>query len=384
MNVYLDNAATTKLSDDHINYLNNVMREYYGNPNSHHSVGDKARILVEKSRDIVANFIGADPEDIIFTPSGSASNTLGILGYINNNISKTPLILFSPIAHKSIIKCCEKLWSRPLLVDNNGFIDLDLLKYTLESYSEIGIEVFIVVDYANSEIGTIQDIRKIIEIAHKYGCKVYLDCTASIPSIQLDVKDLDVDMVGFSGHKLGALKGIGVLYKKKDIELSPLIYGVQESGLVGGTSNVLAIASLGYALEHYNYPIHSNQDARNWFLYNIICKYVKDCYLVGVASLDNRLPNIISLIFKDVESSRLIQMLDDNGIQVSSGSACNSGSSLPSYVLKAIGLSDEDAHCCIRVSLSGEETYEQLDYVVRKITECVNIIRNGDAIYGEE
>ena len=376
MTVYLDNAATTRLSDDHINYLDRVMKDYYGNPNSHHSVGDKARVLVERSRDIVADFIGADSEEIIFTPSGSAANNLGILGYINNNPSDVIYTLFSPIAHKSIIKCCENVkFSIPVFVDINGSIKLESLELAIKIANKIGYKCFVVVDYANSEIGTIQDAKKIIDIAHKYGCLVYLDCTASLPSIKMDVKELDADMIGFSGHKLGALKGIGVLYKKKEIELSPLIYGAQEFGLVGGTLNVLAIASLGYALANYNYPVHQSVSKRDYLLHNIT-ETIDGCKLVG--SIDNRLPNNLNMMFKRVESSRLIQMLDNYGIQVSSGSACNSGTSLPSYVLKAIGLSDDDARCCIRMSLSGEETYEQLDYVVNTLNDCVGIIRNGD------
>ena len=375
MNIYLDNAATTKLSDDHINYLSKVMKDCYGNPNSHHSVGDKARVLVEKTRNLVADFIGADSEEIIFTPSGSAANNLGILGYINNHPSDVIYTLFSPIAHKSIIKCCENIkFSIPLFVDANGMITLESLELIIKIANKIGHKCFVVIDYANSEIGTIQDVKKIIDIAHKYGCLVYLDCTASLPSIKMDVKELDVDMIGFSGHKLGALKGIGVLYKKKEIGLSPLIYGAQEFGLVGGTLNVLAIASLGYALTNYNYPVHQSSSKRDYLLHNIT-KTIDRCMLVG--SIDDRLSNNLNMMFKGIESSRLIQMLDNCGIQVSSGSACNSGTPLPSYVLKAIGLSDDDARCCIRISLSGEETYEELDYVVNMLKSCIDVIRNG-------
>ena len=374
MNVYLDNAATTKLSEDHINYLNNVMREYWGNPNSHHSVGDKARILVEESRDIIADFIGAESDEIVFTPSGSAANTLGIKKYIEDQ-KVAVCTLYSPIAHKSIIKCCESLrWVIPLNIEKNGMVKLGTLQYVVKTLKKIGHSSLVVVDYANSEIGTIQDVKNIIDIVHKYGGVVYLDCTAAIPSIKIDVKELDADMIGFSGHKLGALKGVGVLYKKKSIDLSPIIYGAQESGLVGGTLDVLGIASLGYALKNYDYSKHDCLEKRDYLL-SKISEIIDDFSLVG--GLCNRLYSNLNIMFKGVESARLIQMLDSNGIQISSGSACNSGTSLPSYVLKAIGLSDYEAQCCIRISLSGEETYEQLDYVAQKLHDCVSIIRNG-------
>lgn len=378
MNVYLDNAATTRLSDDHIEYLTGIMKDCFGNPNSNHSVGDKARVVVEEARDAVAKFINADSENIIFTPSGSASNTLGIKGYNDSCGGRHICIIYSPIAHKSIIKYMEshetEAYPKKLRIDDNGLINIDYLESQLKVCNRFHYQPFVVIDYANSEIGVIQDVKRIISLTHKYGGIVYLDCTASIPSIKLDVKELDVDIVGFSGHKLGALKGIGVLYKKEDIKLKPLVYGAQEFGLVGGTSNVLSIASLGYAISNYNYSTHSNCTKRDHLLHYIF-EMIDGCRLVG--DINNRLSTNLNMMFDGIDSSRLIQLLDDNGIQVSSGSACNSGTSLPSYVLKAVGLSDEDAKHCIRISLSGNETVEELDYFVNILIYCVNVIRNG-------
>ena len=378
MDVYLDNAATTKLSDDHVEYLINIMKECFGNPNSHHSVGDKARIVIEKARDSVAEFINADSENIIFTPSGSASNTLGIKGYNDAHKDMNICIIYSPIAHKSIIKYMEshetEAYPKKLKVNESGFINTDYLETQLKICNIFMYKPFVVIDYANSEIGTVQNVKDIIELTHKYGGVIYLDCTASIPSIKLDVKDLDIDIAGFSGHKLGALKGVGVLYKKESIKLKPLVYGTQEFGLVGGTSNVLSIASLGYAIDNYNYALHSNCTKRDYLFHNIL-NMIDGCRLVG--DIKNRLTTNLNIKFDEVYSSRLIQLLDDNGIQVSSGSACNSGTSLPSYVLKEIGLSDEDANCCIRVTLNGNETVDELDYFINTLIYCVNVIRNG-------
>ena len=376
MNVYLDSAATTKLSEGNIDYVSSIIRDYYGNANSHHSVGDKARILLEETRMKVAEFIGSDDSEIIFTPSGSASNTLGIKGYYDGNNIGNMYILHSPIAHKSIINYVkDNKYSCALKVSGlDGFIDIDHLDEKLSLCNKYMLCPLVVVDYANSEIGTIQDVEKIISITHTHGGVVYLDCTASIPYIKTDVKKLDVDMIGFSGHKLNALKGVGVLYKKNEIKLSPIIYGSQENGLVGGTYNIPAIASLGYSLSNYDYGVHSDCNKRDYLL-NRILNEINDCYLVG--SKNNRIPNNINICFKDVDTSRLIVMLDSNGIQVSSGSACNSGTPLPSYVLKEIGMSDEDAYSCIRITLNGEETYEELDYVAYMMKRCILIIRSG-------
>lgn len=378
MNVYLDNAATTKLSDENIDYVSDVIRECYGNASSHHSVGDKARVLLEETRMKTAEFINANDSEIIFTPSGSASNTLGIKGYYDKNNIGNMYILHSPIAHKSIINYVkDNIFSCSLRVNNlEGLIDIDFLRENLSLCNNYMLHPLVVVDYANSEIGTVQDVETIIDITHRYGGVVYLDCTASIPYIKTDVKKLDVDMIGFSGHKLNALKGVGVLYKKKEIELSPIIYGSQENGLVGGTYNIPAIASLGYSLSNYDYEFHSSPINRNYLL-NRILDEVEDCCLIG--SDNNRIPNNINIYFKDVDASRLIVMLDDRGIQVSSGSACNSGTPLPSYVLKEIGLSDKDAHNCIRMTLSGKETYTELNYVAYMLNKCIEIIRDGAA-----
>ena len=372
MNVYLDNAATTRLDDETISYVNNVIRDVYGNANSHHSVGDKARILVEEARNSVANFINANPSEIIFTPSGSASNTLGLQGAWS--FFYEHIWYYSPIAHKSIINCLESIDEsiEKIKINSKGVLSTEWL---LGEFEKDWAKPFVIIDYANSEIGTIQNVKEIIDLTHKYGGSVYLDCTASIPYIKTDVKELDADMIGFSGHKLGALKGVGVLYKKNEIQLEPIIYGAQENGLVGGTYNVPAIASLGYVLSSYNYSIHSDSSKRDYLL-NKIFNSIDKVRLIG--SKEQRIPNNLNLCFKGVNAARLIVMLDSKGIQVSSGSACNSGNAKPSYVLKAIRMSNEDALSCIRITLSGKETYDELDYVSNILKLCVDTIRDGD------
>lgn len=367
--IYLDNAATTPLSDSMKQYLTSIL-DIYGNPSSLHSIGEPTKQIISDTRQKVAGFINANPKDIYFTSSGSASNTLAIKGYYTKH---NCTILYSPIAHKSILKCVQSYKNAyPLKVNNDGYIDFDDLKEWLDSRN---INPFIIIDYANSEIGTVQDVKKLIDLVHFYNGVIYLDCTGSIPQIPINVKSLDVDMIGFSAHKLGALKGCGVLYKKKDIDLEPLIYGSQEAGLIGGTENVLGIASLGKAVEDYDYS--SISSANRDYVYDYIMNNIPDSYLVG-ASIDsgNRLPHNLYVRFKGIEGESLMILLDMNVIQVSTGSACSSGSLTPSSTLTAIRMNKEDIHSCIRLSFREELHQTELSYVCEKLKENVNKLRS--------
>ena len=365
--MYLDNAATTQLTPQVKQYIIELL-DQYANPSSLYQSGIDTRQIIEQARKNVSEFINADAENIIFTSSGSASNTLSIKGYIQKHDC---CILYSPIAHKSILKCVESCKNAiPLEVDSNGFIDVDKLDKLL---NVIYYKPFVVIDYANSEIGTIQDIKRIIEVIHSYDGIVMLDCTGSIPTIPLDVKKLDVDMLGFSGHKIHALKGVGVLYKKENIELEPLIYGSQECGYFAGTENVLGIASLGKAVENYDYfSISSNNRD---YVYDYIINNIPDSYLIG-APFEHRLPHNLYMCFKGVQGESLMTLLDLNGIEVSTGSACNSGNPQPSSTLTAIGMDKDDIHSCIRMTFNGNETIEELDYICSKLKEYVERLRD--------
>lgn len=368
MNVYLDNAATTKLTPQVKQYIIEILDKFQ-NPSSLYQSGVDVRQIIEQSRKNVAKFINADAENIIFTSGGSASNTLGVKGYIQKN---SCCILYSPIAHKSILKCIESYKNAmPLEVNSNGLIDVDKLDKLL---NVIYYKPFVVIDYANSEIGTIQDVKRIIEVVHSCDGVVMLDCTGSIPTISLDVKDLGVDMAVFSSHKLGALKGCGVLYKKPTIELEPLVYGSQEGGLFSGTENVLGIASLSKAIENYDYS--SISSANRDYVYNYILNNIPNSYLVGALIGENRLPHNLYICFKGIQGESLMILLDMNDIQVSTGSACTSGSLQPSTTLTAIGMNKEDINSCIRLSFSGNETTQELDYVCKKLKECVEQLRS--------
>ena len=364
--MYLDNAATTPLTPEVKQYIIELL-DQYANPSSLYQSGIDARQIIEQARKNVAKFINGKSENIIFTSGGSASNTLAIQGYIKKH---NYTVLYSPIAHKSIIKCVEHIKNAyPLKVDKEGKIDFYDLREWLDTNSD---KFFVVFDYANSEIGTIQDVQKIIDLVHFYNGIVYLDCTGSISQIPVDIKNLGADMIGFSAHKLGALKGCGVLYKKSNIELESLIYGSQENGYFAGTENVLGIASLGKAVENYDYSSISSENRD--YVYDYIIKEIPDSYLIG-APFEYRLPHNLYMCFKGVQGESLMILLDMNGIQVSTGSACTSGNLQPSSTLTAIGMDKEDINSCIRMTFS-DETKEELDYVCSKLKECVERLRD--------
>lgn len=364
--IYLDSAATTPLTPQVKQYIIELL-DKYANPSSLYQSGVDTRQVIEQARKNVANFINGKFENIIFTSGGSASNTLAIRGYIQRH---NCTVLHSPIAHKSIIKCVKSIKNAyPLKVNKYGQIDFDDLKECLDSRSG---KFFVVLDYANSEIGIIQDVKKIIDLVHFYNGVVYLDCTGSISQIPVDVNNLGVDLLGFSGHKIHALKGIGVLYKKENIELEPLVYGSQEQGLFAGTENVLGIASLGKVVENYDYSSISSNNRD--YVYDYIINNIPNSYLIGTP-FEHRLPHNLYMCFKGIQGESLMILLDMNGIQVSTGSACNNYNFEPSNALVAIGMNKEDINSCIRMTFSNE-TKEELDYVCFKLKECVERLRN--------
>lgn len=364
--MYLDNASTTPLLPEVKDYIISIL-DNYQNPSSLYQSGSHSKQILTKARVNVAKFINANPGDIIFTSGGSASNTLMIKGYAQKNDC---MVLYSPIAHKSILKCVESLeYKTSLKVDRRGYINIEVLEHLLKQTT---MKKLVVIDYANSEIGTIQDVQKIIEVCHNNDAIVYLDCTGSIGQIPVDVKELNVDAIGFSAHKLNALKGTGVLYKKSNIELEPLVYGSQEHGLFGGTENIIGIAALGKAVENYDYS-SINSNARDRVL-DYILRNILGSYLIG--DISNRLPHNLYVCFKNVQGESLMILLDMNDIQVSTGSACTSGDLTPSTTLTAIGMDEDDMNNCIRITFSGNETNEELDNFCEILNKNVSLLRS--------
>mgnify|MGYP002509574901 FL=1 len=383
MKVYLDNAATTSLSDSMKEYLISVL-DLWGNPSSLHSEGTRPSQIISDARQAVAKHIHANPNDIYFVPSGSAGNTLAVKGLTSDDPQKNAYdVFYSPTAHKSMLKACEScICHVPLAVDSTGETDLLSLDAVLSKH--VGRKPLVCIEAGNSETGTINDVLGAGYIVHKYNGLLAVDVTGYIPSypVNMELWQNYVDIVTFSGHKLHALKGIGVLWKRENIELKPLVYGSQQNGIAAGTENVIGIASLGKALQDYDYASISPAN-RDYVCHDII-KNIPGSYLVGPPiESGNRLPHNLFLCFPGVEGESLMFLLDMNGIQASTGSACTGRDITASAALSAIGMSARDIRSCIRLTFNGQETREELDYVCKTLKQCVcDLHRLNDAESG--
>ena len=380
--IYLDNAATTKPKKEVIDAINQCLINDWGNPSSLYKIGVDAKRIIEESRKTVANLIGAKPSEIIFTSGACESNSLAICGYLD---AYNEMLITSPIEHKSIVNLIEnkkyKHHVRILPVDNNGLVDLIKLEENI-LHSKLERNLFyninqtqsiplISIQFANNEIGTIQNIKEISNIVHKREGILHTDATQIIPDRRINVKELGIDMMSFTGQKLGAPKGIGVLYVKEGINLQPIIYGSQENSLRGGTENVPYIAGLKVAIDNLVYP---TSELRDYFVDRMLSE-IDDCYLVGCEFGDNRLKNNASICFKGIDSESLLVILDQEAIYVSSGSACNNFSKKSSHVLTALGLPEEDLNSVIRFTFGEDNTKEEIDMVIKKLKKSILTLR---------
>jgi cysteine desulfurase len=375
--IYLDNSATTKPSKEVIADVTWCLENVWGNPSSIHTPGIESKRLLEQSREKVAKFINAEPEEIIFTSSGSESNNLAIKGFLEAN-NMYDCIITTQIEHPSVYNTCLHLFENSWYkigfapVDSTGKVKINRFKQLISELSYFNY-CFVSIMLANNEIGSINNIKKIAEIVHHHGGIVHCDATATIGQIPVDIKELGCDLLTFSGHKLNCPKGIGVLYKKKGINLSPIIHGGhQEGNLRAGTENLPYIYALGNQVERMSKKEFPNGEIRD-YLYKKGCEKCKELNIEVKLNGDliNRLPNNLSLTFEGVNAEALIALLDMRGVCVSAGSACSSGNPEPSRVLKAIGLSDEEAFSTIRISIGADTTTEECDEFVRILGECL-------------
>lgn len=379
--MYFDNAATTKPSKEVIADITWCLENVWGNPSSIYSEGIKAKQILEQSREKVAKYINAEPDEIIFCSSGSEANNLAIKGFLAvNNIYDC--IITTQTEHPSVYNVCMHLFENEYYkigfapVDKTGKVNVTRFKQLISELSYFNY-CFTSIMMANNEIGTINDIKKIVEIAHHHTGIVHTDATQVIGQIPVDVKELDCDMLTFSGHKLGLPRGTGILYKKKDIHLSPIIHGgQQEWNLRAGTENLANIYALGNQLERLSNKEYPSNETRD-YLYNKICE---KCELLNIevklnGDLIDRLPNNLSLTFKGINAEALITLLDMRNVYVSAGSACSSGNPEPSRILKAIGLTDEEAFNTIRISLNANTTIDECDEFVKVLCECLESLK---------
>ena len=380
--IYLDNAATTKPKKEVIDLMMQYLTDKWQNPSSLYSSSKNIKKDIEKSRKTVAGFLNAEPEEIIFTSGGSESNCTVIQGFINYWKSKgqKTTIITTVIEHKSIIECVDNVAEslHYISVNEEGFVDCDILEAVLKNINKNN-KILVSVQFANNEIGTIQDIKKISELVHKYNGVFHTDAVQAFGHILINVKKLGIDMLSASGHKIGTPKGIGILYKKKDINIKPIIYGSQESGLRGGTENIPYIIAFGMATVIAGRTMNKNEsrikELRDYFIMQLRKEF--NCFING--SLISRLNNNISVTFvnQNITNESLLYLMDINNIYLSSGSACNSYSVKPSHVLQAIGLIDKWIRKTIRISIDETLTKEEIDYVIFELKRNIKLISEG-------
>lgn len=379
--IYLDEAATTKPKKEILDTIYSYMDMWY-NPSSLYSPAQEAANALKSAKETVAHFLNSEMYEVYFTSCGSESNCWAIQGFVQNRLRKgrTPSVITSVIEHKSILSCADGIGVDVhfIDVDTNGCIDLkaleDTLKYVISQKS--GEDILVSIQYANNEIGTIQHIHDIALIVHKYGAIFHTDAVQAFGHIPIDVKASEIDMLSASGHKIGTPKGIGILYKKEDVEISPLIYGSQMNGLRGGTENLPYIMGFAKAVELCSVDMKQKKyltiiKQRDYMIGELLDKI--SCKLNG--QYTDRLPNNINITFnQNVMGEAMIYLLDLCGIYVSAGSACNSHSSVPSHVLKAIGLSDEEAVKSLRITLPDNITTDITDKVIHEMQKQIQLL----------
>ena len=381
--IYLDAAATTKPEPKVIKAMMPYLEDNWFNPSSLYRSVTSPKQMIVNTRSLILQFLNAKYTDkVYFTSCGSESNCWAIQGFISYWLyhNKSPVIITSKIEHKSILSCIETVvpYYCFINVDDEGFIDTNELESALKRYSKIFPErkILVSVQFANNEIGTIQKIKEISKMVHMYGGYFHTDAVQAFGHTPIDVQELGIDMLSASGHKIGTPKGIGILYKKNNISINPIIFGTQMDGMRGGTENVPYIAGLAEAINIRKEYLLSNKilyvkDMRDYMIKQLKEKF--DCKING--SLSHRLFNNINVSFKqNITGEALIYLLDMCDIYISAGSACNSHSTVPSYVLKAIGLSDDEAMKTIRITLPDDITMEQIDKVICELEKQIKLI----------
>ena len=372
--IYLDNAATTAVDIDILESAIKYFTIDYGNPSGIYKESRVAKNAIDTARDAVARLINSSPDEIYFSGGGSESDNWALRALLEKSEKKH--IITSKIEHQAILNTCKYLEFKGynityLDVDNKGFVDLDMLEKVINEDT-----LLVSIMSANNEVGTIQDIKRACDIAHKNGAYFHTDAVQSIGKMDIDVQDIGVDMLSISAHKIHAFKGVGALYVSKNINISPLIYGgEQESGKRAGTQNVPGIVSLGLACEKVNKNYEQRQYIRKLRDYFItqVQNNISDVIVTG--DMEQRLINNVHFCFKDIDSNLLITLLDMEGTSCSIGSACMSGSIEKSHVLSAMKIDDNYISGNVRFSLSKNNTTEEIDKVVQQLRKIVKKLR---------
>ena len=381
--IYLDNAATTKVLPEVLDEMLPYFSETYGNPSAVYSFASKAKSAVDKARDSVADLIGAKSEEIYFTGGGSESDNWALKATAEAYASKGKHIITSKIEHHAILHTAAWLEKQGyevtyIDVDEDGVVKLDELEAAIRPDT-----ILISIMAANNEIGTIQPIKEIGEIAKKHGVLFHTDAVQAFGHIPINVDEMNIDMLSASGHKIHGPKGIGVMYIRKGVKIRSFIHGgAQERQRRAGTHNVPGIVGIGKAAElaaqNMDKIMKQESELRDYMIKRVLDE-IPYTRLNGHKT--DRLPNNVSFCFRFIEGESLLILLDQSGICASSGSACTSGSLDPSHVLLAIGLPHEIAHGSLRISMSEETTKEDIDYTVDKLKGIVERLRSMSPLY---
>lgn len=381
--IYLDNAATTKVNEKVLESMMPYFSEIYCNPSAAYSFATKGWIAIEEARNHAAKLIGASDMEIYFTSGGSESDNWAIKAVAESFSDKGKHIITTKIEHHAVLHTCEYLERHGfdityLNVDSDGKVRLDELKKSIREDT-----ILISVMTANNEIGTIQPVAEIGKIAHEKGILFHTDAVQAYGHIPINVDEMNIDLLSASGHKFNGPKGVGIMYIRKGVKIRSFIHGgSQERGRRAGTYNVPGIAGLGtaakLAMENMAKRAEKEKELRDYFIDRISAEIP---YTVLNGHREDRLPNNINFCFRFVEGESVLIMLDQAGICASSGSACTSGAIDPSHVLRAIGLSDEMAHESLRLTLSYENTKEEIDTVVGELKRIVERLRGMSPAY---
>lgn len=381
--IYLDNAATTKVADSVVDAMLPYFKEYYGNASSIYQLGAKSKEALDESREYIAGTLGAKTNEIYFTAGGSESDNWAIKATADVYARKGKHIITSAIEHHAVLHTCEYLEKHGyevtyVGVDENGVIKLDELKAAIRPDT-----ILISVMFANNEIGTIQPIKEIGEIAKEHDILFHTDAVQAYAQVPINVDEMHIDMLSASGHKLNGPKGIGFLYIRKGIKIRSFVHGgQQERGRRAGTENIPGIVGLAAAAKRsfsmLEEKMQKEIELRDYLISRIEAE-IPYCRLNG--DRKKRLPNNVNFSFQFIEGESMLILLDSKGIAASSGSACTSGSLDPSHVLLAIGLPHEIAHGSLRLTLSEENTKEEMDYVVEQLTAILERLRSMSPLY---
>ncbi|MCT4685951.1 cysteine desulfurase NifS [Vallitalea sp.] len=381
--VYFDNAATTSVHPEVLETMLPYFTQNFGNPSSIYEIGQNNKNAIDDAREQVAKLIGAKPVEIFFTSGATEADNWAIKGIAESYKNKGNHIITSTVEHHAVLHTCEYLEKNGfevtyLPVDENGLISIDALKKAIKDTT-----ILITIMFANNEIGSIQPIKQIGEVARENKIIFHTDAVQAIGQVPVDVEDMNIDLLSLTGHKLNGPKGTGALYVKKGIKLKAFIHGgAQERRRRGGTENVPGIVGLGKASE----IAESNMKEKTKQLIKLRDKLIKGikeeipyCKLNGDPV--KRLPNNVNYSFEFIEGESLLIMLDMKGISASSGSACTSGSLDPSHVLLGIGLPHEIAHGSLRLTLGINSTEEDVDYIIEVLPSIVKRLRDMSPLY---